>query len=98
MSHITGLLIIDAPARALNNAGHAKDERNNNVIVVKLINTHDGIYPYVSAQAIRYWLRTGFADVQGWAAPTFRDEDVSYTSADPVNFTEDDLFGYMRAP
>src|SRR3972149_3122975 len=98
MSHVTGLLLIDAPASALNNAGQAKDEKNNNVIAVKLINTPDGVYPYVSAQAIRYWLRTGFVDVPGWNAPTFRDDDISYTAADPLSYVEDDLFGYMRAP
>ena len=57
MSYLTGLLLIDAPASALNNLGNIETERNANVSGVKVIYANDGTYPYVSAQAFRYWLR-----------------------------------------
>lgn len=100
MAHLTGLLIIDAPASALNNAGAEASERAGNRIVVKAIRTRQGAFPYVSAQAFRYWLRSTlerrFPEWQ--AAPVFREGKIAYTDADPIKYWDDDLFGYMRAP
>lgn len=100
MAFVTGLLLIDAPASALNNLGAIPGEREDNTVGVKVINTKEGSFPYVSAQAVRYWLRTtleGHAD--GWqAAPIYREEKVAYTDANPLIWWDDDLFGYMRAP
>ncbi len=100
MAFVTGLLLIDAPASALNNLGSIPGEREDNTVGVKVIATKSGKYPYVSAQAFRYWLRTTLeARVKGWiAAPIFREEKVAYTDANPIAFWDDDLFGYMRAP
>jgi CRISPR-associated protein Cst2 len=100
MSFVTGLMLIDAPASALNNLGLIPGARTDNIVGVKLIRAKDGAYPYVSAQAFRYWLRTTLesADV-GWkAAPIYREEKVAYTDANPILYWDDDLFGYMRAP
>lgn len=98
MSHITGVLVIDAPASALNNAGGDNEARTDNAVAVKFIRTPEGRYPYVSAQAVRYWLRTSLAREEGWAAsPVFRESKVAYTDAEPTLYDEDDLFGYMRA-
>jgi CRISPR-associated protein Cst2 len=100
MAYVTGLLIIDAPAAALNNAGVEPGAKTDNVIVVKKIRTPRGVYPYVSAQAFRYWLRkTLEASVSDWvAAPVFREAKIAYTDANPITNWDDDLFGYMRAP
>jgi CRISPR-associated protein Cst2 len=100
MPFVTGLLLIDAPASALNNLGAIPGEREDNTVGVKVINTREGAFPYVSAQAVRYWLRTTLASrVPGWqAAPIYREEKVAYTDGNPLLFWEDDLFGYMRAP
>lgn len=101
MSFATGLLLIDAPASALNNLGSIPGARTDNTVGVKVIKAKDGQYPYVSAQAFRYWLRTTLeaADDLGWqAAPTYREEKVAYTDANPILYWDDDLFGYMRAP
>lgn len=98
MSHVTGVLIIDAPASALNNAGPDTESRTDNAVAVKFIRAPEGRYPYVSAQAIRYWLRTSLAREEGWSgSPVFREAKVAYTDAEPTLYDEDDLFGYMRA-
>ena len=100
MSFVTGLLLIDAPASALNNLGNIPGERNENTVGVKLIRAGGRAYPYVSAQAFRYWLRETIAGLhQEWqTAPIFREKKVAYTDANPVLYWDDDLFGYMRAP
>lgn len=98
MSHLNGILIIDAPASALNNAGPDAEARTDNAVAVKFIRTPDGRYPYVSSQAIRFWLRTQLGQTAGWtASPVFRETKVAYTDAEPTKYAEDDLFGYMRA-
>jgi len=100
MSFVTGLLLIDAPASALNNLGSIPGARTDNTVGVKVIKAKDGSYPYVSAQAFRYWLRTTLEGAgQGWKpAPIYREEKVAYTDANPILYWDDDLFGYMRAP
>ena len=100
MSFLTGCLLLDCPASALNNAGADAGARTDNAIVVKKINAPDGVYPYVSAQAIRYWLRATLEQNHPeWkAAPVHREGKIAYTDADPLEFWDDDLMGYMRAP
>ena len=100
MSFTTGLLLIDAPASALNNLGSIQGARTDNTVGVKVIKAKDGMYPYVSAQAFRYWLRTTLETGDlGWQpAPIYREEKVAYTDANPILWWDDDLFGYMRAP
>ncbi|MBI5527259.1 MAG: type I-B CRISPR-associated protein Cas7/Cst2/DevR [Deltaproteobacteria bacterium] len=99
MSHVTGIMLVDAPATALNNAGKDEEVRGvDNAVAVKFIRAPDGKYPYVSAQAIRYWVRNTLSHEHGWTpSPVFRETKVAYTDAEPTKFAEDDLFGYMRA-
>ena len=101
MAFVTGLMLIDAPASALNNLGNIVGERDENTVGVKVIRTREGAtYPYASAQAFRYWLRTtAQARIEGWqAAPIYREEKIAYTDSNPILWWDDDLFGYMRAP
>jgi len=100
MAFVTGLLLIDAPASALNNLGNVQGRLFDNVVGVKVIRTKEGTYPYVSAQAFRYWLRTTLEQAGiGWkAAPIWREQKVAYTDANPIRWWDDDLFGYMRVP
>ncbi len=100
MAFVTGMMLIEAPAAALNNAGQEEGARTDNTIAVKRIRTRAGDYPYVSAQAVRYWLRTGLERTsREWrAAPVFREAKVAYSDANPILWWDDDLFGYMRAP
>ena len=100
MAFVTGMLLIDAPASALNNMGQVAGSFAENAIAVKSISTPEGRYPYVSAQAFRYWLRTTLEKGPwGWkAAPIYREKKIAYTDANPIRWWDDDLFGYMRAP
>jgi CRISPR-associated protein Cst2 len=104
MAHLSGAFLIDCPASALNNFGSQvpmsqPERRYDNWSTVKYVRSREGILPYVSAQAFRYWLRDTLKDVDGWTpAPIFREEKIAYTDANPIAFAEDDLFGYMRAP
>lgn len=100
MSFVTGLMLIDAQASALNNAGSVKDELYGNKVAVKAIRSGKEIFPYVSAQAFRYWLRETLEKAQlGWvASPIYREEKIAYTDANPLKYWDDDLMGYMRTP
>ncbi len=100
MSFITGLLLIDAPASALNNSNQRiLNSREENTTSVKYIHTRLGDFPYVSAQAVRAWLRNGLENVESWtSSPVYRDAKIAYTAGDPIAYDDDDLFGYMRAP
>lgn len=100
MPFITGMLLIDAPASALNNQGKIEGAMTDNAVGVKYIRTREGAFPYVSAQAFRYWLRCTLEEGPWeWkAAPIYREEKVAYTDANPIDWWDDDLFGYMRAP
>lgn len=101
MAFATGLFLIDASASALNNLGAIEGERFDNSTGVKVIRNSDGaFYPYVSAQAFRYWLRQTLEKGNfGWKkAPIYREAKVAYTDANPIKWWDDDLFGYMRAP
>ena len=100
MSFVTGLLLIDAPASALNNQGSIPDEQYGNKVAVKVLRSGGQIYPYVSAQAFRYWLRSTLDnEMFEWkSAPVHREENIAYTDANPILWHDDDLLGYMRAP
>ncbi len=100
MAFVTGLLLIDAPASALNNLGNIVGEREQNTSGVKMIRTGEGTYPYVSAQAFRYWLRTtAQTHIEGLTpAPIYREDKIAYTDSNPIMWWDDDLLGYMRAP
>ncbi|NPA06350.1 MAG: type I-B CRISPR-associated protein Cas7/Cst2/DevR [Chloroflexi bacterium] len=100
MAFVTGLLLIDAPASALNNMGQVPGSFAENAVAVKAVSTPEGRYPYVSAQAFRYWLRSTLEKGPwGWkAAPIYREQKIAYTDANPIRWWDDDLFGYMRAP
>jgi CRISPR-associated protein Cst2 len=101
MAFLTGLMLIDAPASALNNAGAAEEARTENAVAVKFIRSRQGAFPYVSAQAFRYWLRATLEhapELKWKAAPIYREAKVAYTDANPIEYWDDDLFGYMRAP
>jgi CRISPR-associated protein Cst2 len=99
MAFITGLILIDAPAAALNN-GEGEDIKGK----VKSIHVRgQGDYPYVSAQSFRYWLRTTLeSKFPAWqASPVYSagasKKQQAYTVGDPIRYWDDDLLGYMRA-
>jgi CRISPR-associated protein Cst2 len=97
MNFLTGIYAIHAPASALNN-GMGEETK----AVTKKIRVGAREYPYVSAQAVRYWLRTTLERYYPeWrAAPIMRgsgSKQQAYTEGDPITYWDDDIFGYMRA-
>lgn len=95
---LNGFMLIDAPWSALNNAGQDVGERTDNIVKVKTVRRGRNVYPYVSGQAIRFWWRETLAKKFGWkVSPIVRAKKVAYTSADPIEYDDDDMFGYMRA-
>jgi CRISPR-associated protein Cst2 len=98
MAFLTGLLLLDAPAAALNNQQDIPGEREKNTSAVKYIRTPEGTYPYVSAQSLRYWIRSTLERYfPRWkVSPISRETKISFTDGDPILYWDDDLFGYMR--
>jgi len=96
---IMGLVLIDAPFSALNNQGADEGDRTENIVRTKVIWRGKKRYPYVSGQAVRYWWRTTLASEKKWKlSPIEREKKIAFTAADPVNYPDDDVFGYMKAP
>ncbi|MBT9140608.1 MAG: hypothetical protein DDT30_01186 [Dehalococcoidia bacterium] len=97
--HITvnGLVLIDAPHSALNMLGQAEGVAEN-LVVIKAIQRGGNTYPYVSAQAWRYWWRNVLVSERKWVpSPIERKEKIAFTQAQPWKYPDDDVFGYMRA-
>lgn len=95
---VVGLMLVDAPHSALNNAGTDAGDRTDNIVRVKSIRKGMKQYPYVSGQALRYWWRDTLESKFNWEmSPIIRKSKIAFTSADPINFPDDDAFGYMRA-
>ncbi len=95
---INGFMLVDAPWSALNNAGMDAGERTDNAVKVKTVRKGRDVYPYVSGQAVRYWWRETLANKFGWnLSPIERAAKVAYTAANPIDYDDDDMFGYMRA-
>ncbi|MCE7699411.1 MAG: type I-B CRISPR-associated protein Cas7/Cst2/DevR [Methanobacterium paludis] len=95
---IVGFMLVDAPHSALNNAGADAGERTDNIVRVKAIQKGKKKYPYVSGQALRYWWRDTLEQRFGWKmSPISREKKIAFTSANPIDYDDDDVFGYMRA-
>lgn len=96
--HIIGLVLIDAPHSALNNAGTEASQATENIVVVKTVRKENQTYPYVSGQAWRNWWRTTLGEEFNWElSPIERDKKIAFTAANPIVYDDDDVFGYMRA-
>lgn len=95
---IVGFILVDAPHSALNNAGTDAGERTDNIVKVKSIWKGKKLYPYVSGQALRYWWRDTLEQKFGWKmSPITRETKIAFTEANPIEYDDDDVFGYMRA-
>lgn len=109
LNNITGALLIDATATFLNGAGLGVQEDKNRVIPKtyreKVSNRTEDV-PYVSAQAWRRWLRDTANEENNWNPSELRavgdgsekgTTNKIATELNPIEFPEDDLFGYMKA-
>ncbi len=102
MKNIIGFMMVDAPHSALNNAGTDVGARTENIVAVKKIVKRGErgyeTYPYVSAQALRHWWRDTLEERCGWSiSPVERQSKIAFTAANPFQYDDDDVFGYMRA-
>lgn len=108
LNNITGALLIDATAAFLNGAGLGTGEDKNKVIPKTFrekVNGRAEEVPYVSAQSWRRWLRNTTNEENGWSPSELRSiksnekgstSKIS-TELNPIEFPEDDLFGYMKS-
>lgn len=93
-----GFVLIDVDVAALNNAGKKESLIVKNAVGTKKIRKNGQNYTYVSGQAWRNWWRTTLQTQFGWRlSPVIRGSKVAFTSANPIDFPDDDVFGYMRA-
>ncbi|NIM36491.1 MAG: type I-B CRISPR-associated protein Cas7/Cst2/DevR [Hydrotalea flava] len=109
LKNITGALLIDASAAFLNGAGLGTGEDKNKVIPKTFrekVNNRVEEVPYVSAQSWRRWLRDTSNEENGWNPSELRAIGKSEgkestnkiaTELNPIDFPEDDLFGYMKS-
>ena len=108
LNNITGALLIDATAAFLNGAGLGSGEDKNKVIPKtfreKVNNRYEEV-PYVSAQSWRRWLRNTVNEENSWSPSILKGIKESEkgstskiaTELNPIEFPEDDLFGYMKS-
>lgn len=95
---VQGYCLIDVDVVALNNAGKNVTSNFDNAVATKVIYKNGSQYPYVSGQAVRSWWRDSLQKNMGWTlSPVIRDDKVSYTQANPLEYPDDDVFGYMKA-
>lgn len=108
LNNIAGALLIDATAAFLNGGGLKAGEDKNQVVpktFKEKINNRVEEVPYVSAQSWRRWLRNTTNEESGWQPSELRAIGKSEgkestnkiaTELNPIDFPEDDLFGYMK--
>ncbi len=109
LNNITGALLIDATAAFLNGAGLGSGEDKNKVIPKTFrekINNRFEEVPYVSAQSWRRWLRDTTNEENNWKPSELRaigpgsekgSTNKISTELNPIEFPEDDIFGYMKS-
>jgi CRISPR-associated protein Cst2 len=104
LTHVAGTFLIQADASFLNGAGLGEGE-DRNVTIPKTLRDGKHLVPYVSSQAWKRWLRSTLIAETGWPASELRSIQESEKGStakiagelDPIEYAEDDLFGYMRA-
>ncbi len=103
LTHIAGTFVIQADGAFLNGAGLGQGEDRTTTVPKTLLDGKTRI-PYVSTQSWRRWLRNTLIEETGWEASEIRAIKFNVKGntskvageVNPVDFAEDDLFGYMR--
>ena len=96
---VHGSILIDVDGASLNNWGSdaTNTQGMENTSAVKKVFKNGRMYAVVAGQAWRYWWRESLG-LNGWdLSPITRDKKVAFTEADPLQYADDDIFGYMRA-
>jgi len=99
--NLIGLVLIDAPHSALNNDKIDESDPNENFVRIKSFRKGKQVYPYVSGQAWRNWWRVTLGNEFGWVLSPITWSEKSktaFTAVSPVEYDDDDIFGYMKAP
>ena len=109
LNNITGALLIDATAAFLNGSGLGSGEDKNKVIpktFKEKVNNRFEEVPYVSAQSWRRWLRDTTNEENNWKPSELKaigegsekgSTNKIATELNPIEYPEDELFGYMKA-
>ena len=98
MTYLAGKIVLAVTAGAPNNGAGS-----GTTAPVKKATVRGRTYPYVSAQAFRRWLRETMVVRGSIPSPTSRvgkaegKAQKATTDADPAQYADDDLFGYMKA-
>ena len=98
MTYLAGKIVLAVTAGAPNNGAGS-----GTTAPVKKATVRGRTYPYVSAQAFRRWLRETMVVQGSVPSPTARvgkaegKAQKATTDADPAQYADDDLFGYMKA-
>jgi len=98
MTYLAGKIVLAVTAGAPNNGAGS-----GTTAPVKKATVRGRTYPYVSAQAFRRWLRETMVVQGSVPSPTARvgkaegKAQKATTEADPAQYVDDDLFGYMKA-
>ncbi len=100
--YISTSLYLNIKAAFLNGRGNDK----NNITLVKSYNAKGKAYPYVSAQAVRKWIRRTvnhldkqFSYYERINRPSLSKKERNNPEGlwiDPIKYIEDDLFGYSH--
>lgn len=93
-----GFILLDVDVVALNNAGKNSKSNFDNAVATKKVYKNGRAYTYVSGQAWRYWWREALQKNHAWElSPITRESKIAFTAADPIQYPDDDIFGYMKA-
>ncbi|HRP33186.1 MAG TPA: type I-B CRISPR-associated protein Cas7/Cst2/DevR [Agriterribacter sp.] len=93
-----GFILLDVDVVALNNAGKNSKSNFDNAVATKKVYKNGRAYTYVSGQAWRFWWREALQKNHGWEfSPITRESKIAFTAADPIQYPDDDIFGYMKA-
>jgi CRISPR-associated autoregulator DevR family len=105
ITHIAGTFLVQANGAFLNGAGLGQGDDRNVTIPKTFRDGRGGEVPYVSAQAWKRWLRMTAIEEAGW--PPSEVQAIGWNpkgnvnkiagQLNPVEYPEDDIFGYMRA-
>lgn len=93
-----GFILLDVDVVALNNAGKSTITNYDNAVTTKTVYKNGKSYVYVSGQAWRYWWRETLQKDLGWQlSPVEKGDKTAFTATNPIEYPDDDVFGYMRA-